>query len=360
MLRRVEWGDLAYLLAVARTRSLSGAARQLDVSTSTVARRLTTLERALGLRLLDRRADGVRLTAHGTRVDGVRDDGARLERAVTALREGEWSEPVRVTATEFVVSDVLAPALPQLWRRDPSAKVDLVVAANVVSLAQREADVAIRMAQPVGESLVARRLPAVPLGLHASRAYLGGRAPASLDLCRERLLLHDDTYGRIPEVAWLDEARLSRAGRVRTGSTRALLCAAAAGAGIALLPAAFAARDESLVDIPAPPPIPPRTPWLVVHRDLRAAKSGRVCPRLGVRELRRGAEPVTRPPAHRQRACRRCHRDEHRTQARALARGGPDRRGHAARASGLSRMRSGPRWPSMRWGCSEPAPSRSV
>lgn len=277
MLRRVEWGDLAYLLAVARTRSLSGAARQLDVSTSTVARRLTALERDLGLRLLDRRADRVRLAPHGTRVvalaGGVRDDVARLERTVTALREGEWSEPVRVTATEFVVADVLAPALPQLWRRDPKAKV---VAANVLSLAHREADVAIRMAQPVGESLVARRLPAVQLGLYASRAYLGGRAPASLDLSRERLLLYDDTYGRIPEVAWLDGAQLSRAGRVRTGSTRALLCAVAAGAGIALLPAAFAARDESLVEIPAPRPIPPRTPWLVVHRDLRAAKPVRV------------------------------------------------------------------------------------
>ena len=279
MLRRVEWGDLAYLLAVARTRSLSGAARQLAVSTSTVARRLTALERDLGLRLLDRRADGVRLTPHGTRVvalaDGVRDHVARPERTVTALREGEWSEPVRVTATEFVVSDVLAPARPQLWRRDPKAKVDLVVAANVLSLAQREADVAMRMAQPVGESLVARRLPAVRLGLYASRAYLGGRAPASLDLSRERLLLYDDAYGHIPEMAWLDGAQLSRAGRVRTGGARALLCAAAAGAGIALLPAAFAAGDESLVR-PAPRPIPPRTPWLVVHRDLRAAKPVRV------------------------------------------------------------------------------------
>jgi DNA-binding transcriptional LysR family regulator len=280
MLRRVEWGDLAYLLAVARTSSLSAAARQLDVSTSTVARRLTVLERDLGLRLLDRRADGVRLTLHGTRVvalaGAVRDDVASLERTVTTLREGEWSEPVRVTATEFVVSDVLAPALPRLWRRDPRARVDLVVAANVVSLAQREADVAIRMAQPVGESLVARRLPAVRLALYASRTYLAGRSPASLDLARERFLLYDDTYGRIPEVTWLHGAQLSHAARVRTGSTRALLRAAAAGAGIALLPTAFAARDDALVEIPAPHPIPPRTPWLVFHRDLRAARPVRV------------------------------------------------------------------------------------
>src|SRR5262249_9510014 len=189
---------------------------------------------------------------------------------------GEWSEPVRVTATEFVVSEVLAPALPQLWRRDPRAKVDLIVAANVVSLAQREADVAVRMAQPVGESLVARRLPAVRLRLYASRASLAGRAPASLDLARERLLLYDDTYGRIPETAWLDGTPSSRAGCMRTGSTRALLRAAAAGAGIALLPAVFASRDNALIELPAPRPIPPRTPWLVVHRDLRGARPVRV------------------------------------------------------------------------------------
>lgn len=273
---RMEWGDLAYLLAVARTRSLSGAARALGVSTSTVARRLDALERHLQLRLVDRRAGGARLTTHGAAVGelaaGVADDVARLERAAATLRQGAWATPIRVTATEFVVAEVLAPALPALWRQDPALRIDLVSAAGVASLANREADIAIRMTRPVGESLVASRLPAVRLGLFASRDYMRGRDPATLDLGRETLLLYDDSFGPTPEVRWMADAGLDRLARLVTGSTRALLQAARAGAGIALLPAAFAARDPALGEIPPPRPIPLRTPWLVVHRDLRRVR----------------------------------------------------------------------------------------
>ena len=60
--------DLRYLLAVAQLGSLSSAARRLDVSISTVARRLDALEAALKLRLVDRRTNGVRLTPHGERI----------------------------------------------------------------------------------------------------------------------------------------------------------------------------------------------------------------------------------------------------------------------------------------------------
>ena len=117
---------------------------------------------------------------------------------------------------------------------------------------------------------MARQLGTIRLGLYASRAYLAGRKPASLDLSSERLLLYDESYGRIPELLWLREADLAGAVWMRTASTRALVRAAVSGAGIALLPEVFAAREAALVVLPAPQPIPPRTPWLLVHRDLRA------------------------------------------------------------------------------------------
>ena len=37
-----------------------------------------------------------------------------------------------------------------------------------------------------------------------------------------------------------------------------------------MLPDVFAARERTLVQVPVPQPIPPRTPWLLIHRDLRA------------------------------------------------------------------------------------------
>lgn len=197
------------------------------------------------------------------------DQLARIARAADALRAGRSEMAVRVTATEFVVSDVLAEALPALWRAAPDVHVELRAQADIVSLAARDADVAIRMVRPEGASLVARRLPALHLGLFAAPAYLAGRAPDGIDLASERLLHYDDSYGRTPELGWLVRAGLERAVAMRTGSTRALLVACRAGAGIAFLPAAFARREPALVEVPCPVAIPPREPWLVVHPDVR-------------------------------------------------------------------------------------------
>ena len=50
----INWDDLRYLLAVARSGSMSGAARALDVNHATVIRRVRSLEKQLGSSLFDR------------------------------------------------------------------------------------------------------------------------------------------------------------------------------------------------------------------------------------------------------------------------------------------------------------------
>lgn len=265
--------DLDDLVAVAQLGSFSAAARRRGAAISTVTRRIDSLEARLGLRLLDRRADGARLTPEGAQIAQLAaplaDQLARVARAAEALRVGAPPAPVRVTATEFVISDVLAPALPALWRDQPGVAIHLQSQPDVVSLAARDADLAVRMARPEGASLVVRRLAEIRLGLFAAPAYLDGRDPAALDLSRERLFSYDDSYGRIPELAWFQAHGLAGALAMRTASTRALLTAAQAGAGIALLPAPLARRAGGLIEVPVPDPLPVRTPWLAVHRDLR-------------------------------------------------------------------------------------------
>ncbi len=265
--------DLDDLVAVAQLGSFSAAARRRGTAISTVTRRIDSLEASLGLRLLDRRADGARLTPEGAQIvqlaEPLADQLARVSRAAEALRVGAPPAPVRVTATEFVISDVLAPSLPALWRDHPEVAIHLQSQPDVVSLAARDADLAVRMARPEGASLVVRRLAEIRLSLFAAPAYLNGRDPATLDLSRERLFAYDDSYGRLPEIAWFQANGLAGALAMRTASTRGLLTAAKAGAGIALLPAPLARREGGLIEIPVPVLPPVRTPWLAVHRDLR-------------------------------------------------------------------------------------------
>ena len=272
----MDWDDVRVFCAVAQEPTLSAAARRLGASVATVARRMTGLEAALGVRLLDRARQGVTLTTHGRtlfeRATTAAAAMADVGRLGAALQANAWPDPIRISATEPIISEVLAPALPKLLAAAPDIRVDLSSTTNVVSLAAREADVAVRLARPVGDSLFIRRLPPFELALFAARSYLAGRRPEALDLQRERILAFDGSYGRIAEVVWIEEARLAPSVILRSSSTRALINAAAAGAGIALLPRMLARAFPALIEIPAPMPIPKRAAWLVTHRDLRRAR----------------------------------------------------------------------------------------
>lgn len=272
MLDASEFDDL---VAVAHAGSLSAGAKKRGLAIATMARRIDALEAKTGLRLLDRRTDAGRLTAEGLQIavlaEPLVEQVARVAHAVEVLRSGgAKAMPVRVSAIEFLISDVLAPALPALWKHGLKFPVQLQSQSEVVSLEGGDTDLAIRMVRPKGKSLVARKLGEMRLGFYASPAYLAGRDPAALDLKRERLLTYDDSYGRLPEIDWLAAQDLTAAVAMSTGSTRALHVAARRGAGIAILAQAFGDRDPGLLAIPQGQSLPSREPWLIVHRDFRA------------------------------------------------------------------------------------------
>jgi DNA-binding transcriptional LysR family regulator len=272
--------DLDDLIAISRAGSLSAAAKRRGVAISTISRRIEALEIALKLRLVDRQAKGTRLTRQGEEIaraaEPMSEQLSRVARLAESLRGQSGTLPVRLSATEFVISDVLAPALPKLWEKGGDFPLHLQSQADIVSLAGRDADIAIRMSRPEGASLIIRKLPLLHLGLFASADYLDGRDPGSMQLSREKLLIYDDSYGRLPELDWLDGLGPRPAITMRTGSTRGLMTAAIAGAGIALLPVAIARRSPELVAVGAGSAPPPRSPWLIVHRDLRSQPSIRL------------------------------------------------------------------------------------
>lgn len=263
---------LRTLLDLDRRGSLSAVATHADVAVSTIARRLDSLEAALGLRLLDRRANGVRLTAEGQRIAALAgpivEQAARIDRAAAALKASAHGGSVTISATEFVVSEILAPLLPDLWRAAPDLTVTLRAQGEVVSLAAREADLAIRMSRPTEPSLIAQKIGEVPLGCFASPAWLDGRDPSMIELSDAQLLVYDDSYGRIAELDWVAAQGLTGAVMLRSGSTRALINACAAGGGVALLPVRAAGR-AGLVPVKVPFALPPRQVWLLTHRDIR-------------------------------------------------------------------------------------------
>ena len=267
----IDWEAIRCFVAVARRGSLSEAADELSISIPTISRRIDGLETQLALKLLQRGPRGARLTEAGHAILQVAEPGARqlsqIARRARALQEGPNLPSVRISATESVIADVLAPRLDRLRAQDPSISIDLEVSNDIANLNAGRTDVAIRMVRPAEETLIARRLPVIRLGLFASPDYLKGKDLDRLVLSDEHLVWLDRQYGEIAENIWLKAQGLEASIRFSSSSVRALLNAAVAGVGIAPLPA-FAARKAGLMEVQHRA-MPERQPWLVFHRDTK-------------------------------------------------------------------------------------------
>ncbi|MFY7760578.1 LysR family transcriptional regulator [Aquidulcibacter sp.] len=267
----IDWEAIRCFVAVARRGSLSEAADELSMSIPTISRRIDGLETQLALKLLQRGPRGARLTEAGHAILQVAEPGARqlsqIARRARALQEGPNLPSVRISATESVIADVLAPRLDRLRAQDPSISIDLEVSNDIANLNAGRTDVAIRMVRPAEETLIARRLPVIRLGLFASPDYLKGKDLDRLVLSDEHLVWLDRQYGEIAENIWLKAQGLEASIRFSSSSVRALLNAAVAGVGIAPLPA-FAARKAGLMEVQHRA-MPERQPWLVFHRDTK-------------------------------------------------------------------------------------------
>lgn len=253
----MDWDDLRVFLELARRGSLSAAARALRLSHATVGRRLTALESALGRTLVERRPDGYRLTDEG---EAVRALAEAMDDRAQAIRRregggGGLSGTVRLTMTQALADRFLIPRLGPLRAAHPDLDLEIVTDNRALSLARREADLAIRLARPQHGDLIGRRLATLGYGLYA--------APDAPDA----LVGYDETLADLPEAAWLAQHGGGRRVAFRANSVLGQMAAAVAGFGAALLPCMLAEGEPGLLRLPPPGPPLTREAWLLVHRD---------------------------------------------------------------------------------------------
>lgn len=262
----LDWEDLRYFVALARYGTLSATARGLRVNHATVARRVTGLETRLGRALFDRRADGYALTVEGK---AVLDEARPMEEAALSvlnrLDAGTGlSGMVRLTVGRVLAERFLIDRLRAFHERYPAIDLEVVGGSRVVSLARREADIALRFGSPKDSELVARRVARITFSLYASPA------------CRDRLKAgdtpvfvgFDEESDFVAEAAWLTRRFGNRRFSFRTPSQTTQAAAARAGYGVALLPRFVAADDRGLVQVMPKERLPERDVWLLIRRDL--------------------------------------------------------------------------------------------
>ncbi len=171
----MNWDDMKYFLAVARTGSISGGAKHLDVQHSTVSRRLRSFEEKLGARLIERKKDGYELTVAG---ENLKQTAIRIEREILGVDEALLGKdallrgPLRVSAIINMASSVLMPMFACFSKQNPEVELHIMVSNLNVSLTQREADIAIRLTNSPAETLIGKRMVTVASTIYISREYM--------------------------------------------------------------------------------------------------------------------------------------------------------------------------------------------
>jgi DNA-binding transcriptional LysR family regulator len=273
----LSWDLLGAFLAVMRTGSLSGASRTLGVAQPTVRRQIEKLEEVLGAVLFTRSQMGLTPTETAVTTlpyaESMAGVAEALVRSASAPSDAEQGT-VRVTCSEVVGVEVLPPMLAGLRRTHPQLQIELSLSDVNEDLLRRDADVAVRMAQPTQSALVAKRVGTVKLGVFASEAYLKDRpVPRTVaDLLRGHAFIgkdRDTSFFAALAAAGLSVKRRDFA--LRTDSDTAYLAVMRAGLGIGICQVPLAARPPRLqrvlpklsFDLPV---------WVVTHENLRASR----------------------------------------------------------------------------------------
>ncbi len=171
----MNWDDLKIFLAVARCGTMSGAAKQLNVQHSTVSRRVRALEKQLDINLLSRSKGSYQLTSAGNKIMRA---AARIENEVfgvdNALMSNEalLAGPLRITTNNSMASSIFMRLFDSFCKAYPQIDLHIIASAGVVSLAHREADVAIRWTNSPPESLIGKRITTVASTIYGSAQYI--------------------------------------------------------------------------------------------------------------------------------------------------------------------------------------------
>jgi DNA-binding transcriptional LysR family regulator len=173
-MRHLQFDELALYARVAELGSLSAVARERDVPVSQVSRTLARLEKACGVRLMQRSTHGLSLTEEGrTFLDYSLRAVVTLEEleGEFAARSGEPRGRVRVSTSTVVAQYQIIPSLPALAERHPHLQVDLEVGDRLLDMTREGIDIAIRAGGTLPDSAVARQIGSLGRALYAAPAY---------------------------------------------------------------------------------------------------------------------------------------------------------------------------------------------
>jgi DNA-binding transcriptional LysR family regulator len=245
-----EFGAIPVFVAVVENDGFSAASRTLGISKSAVSKRISQLEKHLGVQLLHRTTRKLSLTEAGERylehAAQALTAAGRAEDAVTEL-QGEPQGKLKISSPMSFGRLHVAPLIPKFMQRYPKLKIDLTMDDRNIDLVAGGIDVAIRSGEMPDSTLIARKLAPLRQVLCASPGYveLYGMPVTPPELTERNCILF--SYSGDANEWTLNKDGRSEAvlvsGNYRVNNSEAILVALREGIGIGRLPTFVAGPD---------------------------------------------------------------------------------------------------------------------
>ncbi|MEM9555695.1 MAG: LysR substrate-binding domain-containing protein [Acidobacteriota bacterium] len=171
----LDYNALAVFIRVVEAQSFTGAARALDMPTSTVSRKVSELEKSLQCRLLERSTRRLRLTDAGSEIFHQAREGLEtIESGVRRLseRETRFGGLLRLAAPPSLSECLLAPVIEKFQRQHPDVEISCLVTERRIDFIADGVDIALRIDPDDRRRFVETPIVSYRHLLLASPAYL--------------------------------------------------------------------------------------------------------------------------------------------------------------------------------------------
>jgi len=267
----MNWDDLRFFLALSREGSVSGAGRTLEVKHTTVARRISAFEERLGTRLFDRLPDGYAMTQAA---ENMFEHALAMEALAQAVdrevfgQDTELAGLLKLTLAHDVANRLIVPKLRAFTEGYPHIDLLLLTTDELVDLAAREADIAVRLTARPPDYLVGREVMRLQHGIYGTTRTLRKLSdPVDVILFR----------GDGDRPPWVSQNFPNARTVLRVDDVSLMAAATRNHLGLSRMPCFVGDSEAGLrrLDVPLEPS--DWGVWILSHVDLRATARVRVC-----------------------------------------------------------------------------------
>lgn len=265
----LNWDDYRTVLHLVREQSLAGAAKSLNVNYTTIARRVTRAETALGQKLFDRLPSGYIATDLAEQVARAAHEMEKssddLLRSVIA-NEDKLSGSLTITAPQLLISNIMGPVLKEFGDAHQNVILNVKATNELLNLNRREADIALRISNSPDESLVGVRLTKQRTAIFACEGlanHLQDNPNSKFDW------IWFEHWNGLPEKTLQDRSDPNP--KYVFDDMTAVLGGAKAGLGVVRLPLFLGRSTDGLKQLQILEPQPYIDIWALSHSDMKDA-----------------------------------------------------------------------------------------